>query len=478
MNEMRVAVLGGGVSGLAAAYFLVRKKERVPFLRVDVYERAPRLGGVVETHVADGAIVERGPDAFFARDEKIFSVLRELGLEDELVAQNPEAGPTYVYHRGRLLPLPPGTEMGVPRRLLSMVRTPLLSPAGKLRAALDFVLPPLDAPGDVSVGEFFRRRFGDEVVEALIEPLVGTVYGAEADVLSLDTLFPAYRDLERRYRSVLLGLRRSSRPSVRGETKSASRAPGAGRFLTLRSGLEELVRRLARALPPDAVHLQTGVEALAWEDGLWKLVLSTGETVSAFVVVSTLPAWELARLLRGMGREDGAALLEEIPYSSTANVAFRFASPPLPGFSGAAILVPPRERRVVSSVSFTSRKWPHTVPPGESLVRVFVDRRSVERYTADAELREAVEEDLARLLGNLPPVQSALVSRFDRSLALYTVGHKERLARIRTYFANLGLPLVVRGAVFTGVGIPDCLTGGERAADEALEHLAALAKRA
>ncbi|RKQ83878.1 protoporphyrinogen oxidase [Brockia lithotrophica] len=475
---MRVAVLGGGVSGLAAAYYLLRNRDRAPDLRVDVYERAPRLGGVVETYVADGAIIERGPDAFFAKGDAIFAVLRELGLEDDLVVQNPEAGPTYVCRRGRLLPLPPGTEMGVPRRLIPLIRTPLLSPAGKLRAALDLVLPPLQAPGDVSVGEFFRRRFGEEVVEALIEPLVGTVYGAEADILSLDTLFPTYRELERRYRSVLLGLRRSARTSPQGRPRPAGQAPGAGKFVTLRSGLEELVRRLARELPSDAVHLRTGVDALTWEDGLWKLTLSTGKTVSASVVVSTLPAWELARLLRGMGREDGAALLEEIPYSSTANIAFRFAASPIPGFPGAAILVPPRERRVVSSVSFTSRKWPHTVPPGESLVRVFVDRRSVERYSTDAEIREAVEEDLVRLFGNpLPPVRFALVSRFERSLALYTVGHKERLARIRAYFANFGLPLVVRGAVFTGVGIPDCLTGGERAAEEVLEYLTVSARR-
>jgi len=471
MNEKRVAILGGGLSGLAAAYFLAQKKQQCPHLRVDLYERASRVGGVIETYIADGVVIERGPDAFFAKDSSIFPILQELGLSEDLVVQNPEAGPTYISHHGRLLPLPPGTEMGVPRRLLPLVRTPLLTPLGKIRAALDFVLPPADAQGDVSVGEFFRRRFGDEVVESLIDPLVGTVYGAEADILSLDTLFPTYRELERRYRSLLFGLRRTARPSSQGRIKGSSRSPGPGKFVTLRSGLEGLVRRFAEALPLDTVHVQTGVEALSREGDRWMIRLSTGERISADAIVSALPAWELARLLREFGLEDGASLLEEIPYSSTANVAFHFTSPSLFDFPGAAILISPRERRVVSSLSYTSRKWPHTVPPGEALVRAFVDRRYVEQCTTDTALLEAVQEDLAHIFGKLPPVRFALVSSFSRSLPLYTVGHKERLARIRTFLTNFSPSFIVRGAVFTGVGIPDCIVGGKRAAEEVLAHL-------
>ncbi len=431
MPRPEVAVVGGGITGLATAWFL---RDRAA---VTVYEASGRVGGKIETTSLLGVPVEAGPDTFLARVPWAVDLCKALGLGDELVA--PATGKAYVWTRGRLRPLPEGTVLGVPRRLGPLARAGIVSPWGLARAGLDLVLPrpPAGGADDRSVREVIGKRFGPEVVNRLVEPLLGGIHAGRADRLSLAAVAPQVAEAAGRSRSLLLGLRSG---------------PAAGNgpvFLGLRGGLQTLVDRLAKEVD---VRLNTPVEPLA--------------DLGADAVVLAVPAYAAARLVPA----EAARELEAIEYASVVTVTLAYAPDALPGpLDGSGFLVPRVDGRLITACTWTSSKWPQPGADGVVLLRASAGRIGDDRALRldDEALVGRIHGELAEAMGLRAPPTGSLVSRWLRSFPQYDIGHVARVARIE---ALLPPNVAVAGAAYRGVGIAACIHDAERAASAVAPH--------
>ncbi|MDQ1373768.1 MAG: protoporphyrinogen/coproporphyrinogen oxidase [Actinomycetota bacterium] len=425
----RINVVGGGIAGLAAAWFLERRG-----FDVEVHEATGRLGGKIATGDVEGHPVELGPDAFLARVHDGVELCRALGLGDELVA--PATGQAHLLHDGQLRPLPEGLVLGVPSDVLAVARSGVLSPLGLLRAAAEPFLPGRPLQHDATVGSVVRNRFGDEVFEKLVDPLVSGINAGRADELSIDASTPQLAALARRDRSLLVGARRSRRT-----------APAGGPvFLTVRSGLSRLVEKLAADLR-GKVHLDAPVASLDDLDG-------DG-------VVVAVPAFAAAGLLDGeAGRE-----LAAIPYASVALTVLTYPVAAVRRhLDGSGFLVPRREGRLMTACSWGSSKWPHWAGRDRVVLRVSAGRSDDTRAMdlGDDELVARLHTELDGVIGVRAQPDEAVVTRWPRSFPQYHVGHLERVARIE---AALATNVAVAGAAYRGVGVPACIASGRAAAE-------------
>ena len=447
-----VAVVGGGMAGLAAAYELHRRGASFVLI-----EAASRPGGVVRTERVDGFTLDAGPDSLLVQKPAALELCRELGLGHRLL---PTLEPRTAYVlRGRLRPIPRASILGIPTALGPWAASGLLSPAGRLRLAADLVLPG-GGGSDESVGSFFRRRFGAEAAEYIAEPLLAGIHAGDVDRLSIRALFPRLAEAERESGSVIRALRRRRR--------AAPRPPG-GLFRSLPGGIEELAAALAATLPPAAVRYGARAVTLGGPSP-YAVRLSSGESVSARGVILATPAYVTAALLRPID-ERLAALCGEIPYTSTATVLLAYPRPAVRRpRRGSGFVVPRRERAVpLMAGSWVTSKWPGRAPEGQVLLRGFLggvrDPRVDER--SDEELIDQAHGAFARLLAIDRRPRLARVYRWERANPQHNVGHLARLAAIETRLR--GRPgLFVTGAGFRGVGIPDCVADGRATARAAM----------
>jgi len=466
----RVAVVGGGVTGLAAAHALAARAAQGDGSGVEVtlLEASDRLGGKVRTERVDGMLFECGPDALFLRSPFALDLCRGLGLGDQVVRADPRHRRSYVLFGGRLHAIPAGMEGGVPRAVWPMASSGLLSPLGKLRAALEVALPAGRTEADESVDAFVRRRFGPEVAERVAGPLLGAIYNDDARRLSLLATAPHLRAAERRDRSLLLGAWRAGRRAG-GHAPAPNGSAPASPFVSLRCGLDGLVERLAAGLAGVDVRLGAAVRALRPEAGGFLLETDGGERLVADRVVLAVPAYEAARLLEPLSFA-AAAHLAAVRYASSIVVALAFpatvarALPPGSGF-----VVAPGEPRLLAACSWLSRKWPHCAPNGELVVRGHVkpERRPDAASATDAELVAGVRGELRDLFGLTAAPLAARVYRWPRALPSYAVGHLDRLAAVERALGDLP-GLVLAGAGYRGAGVPECLRQGVEAAERAM----------
>jgi oxygen-dependent protoporphyrinogen oxidase len=461
-DPQRVVVVGGGVSGLAAAYHLCRAGR--PNLEVVLVERDDRLGGKVRTQRIGGHLVDTGPDALMVRAPAMRSLLEDLGLADATVA--PGAGGSFVWSRGRLRTLPPSTMFGIPQRLLPLLLSGLLSPLGIARAGLDLVLPRRAVPADedLSVGALLRPRFGSQVFDRLIDPLLGGIHAGRADLLSARSTVPEIDALARRSRSIYLALRRQPRRS----------APAVGPALvSLDGGLTRLVDSLTAAIDGCDVRLGIEVEALRRDGDRYVLQLSDGSELAADAVVLTTPAFVTAPLLADLA-PDAAEAAAEVPYVDSASVTLLYPREALTReLDGTGFLVPADEDLLLVGCSWLATKWPHLADPSTVLLRAMVGRYGDRRFVDmdDEELVARVHADLVRTMGMSAAPVEAQVQRWPRAMPQYTVGHQGRLDRISRALSEL--PGVhVMGAACTGVGVASCVGQAGRTADAVLTGLA------
>lgn len=461
LTRQLVVVVGGGVSGLSAAYYLGRAGDAGP--EIVLVERDERLGGKVRTQRVGGHLVDVGPDALMVRAPAMRSLLEDLGLADATVA--PGAGGSFVWSHGRLRPLPPSTIFGIPHRLLPLLRSGLLSPLGMARAALDLVLPRRTVPDaeDVSVGDLVRPRFGSQVFDRLVDPLLGGIHAGRADLLSARSTVPEIDALARRSRSLYLGLRRLSRPS----------GSGGPALVSLEGGLTRLVDALAAAIDGVDVRLGTAVESLQRQGDDFVLRLTDGSDLVADAVVVTTPAFVTAGLLAEIAPE-AALAVGEIPDVDVASVTLVYAREALTrDLDGTGFLVPVDEGLLLVGCSWLAAKWPHLADQSTVLLRAMVGRFGDQRFVDmdDAELTARVHDDLVRTMGMSAAPIGAHVQRWPRAMPQYTVGHQDRLDRIA--HALGGIPgLHVTGAAYTGVGVASCVGQAHRTAHEVLTRLA------
>lgn len=444
---MSVLVAGGGITGLAAAHALGRAA--VPVTLVDA---EPRLGGKIETGYVDGFLVERGPDAFLATRPPALSLAGELGLADEVTPPR-EPHDVFVWHRERLVPVPEGTGLGIPTRLLPFASSALFSPGEKLRAALDLVLPPRAVGGDESIGTFLRRRFGDAVVERLAGPLISGVYGAGVDELSLDALMPRLREAERRHRSLLLaGL---------AARKANGSAPAGPYLVTLARGMGSLVDALAARLAGAEVRLGVGVARLERARARYLARLDDGSRIEADAVVLAMPAPAAARAVAELAPVASAALAS-ITYRGTAAISLGYAASQLAVPLAGHGFVVPDGSLAIAACTWSSAKWPGRAPAGAVLVRATVrDDRLLAQ--GDDALADAAHASLVRALGIAGRPILVRVARWAGAMPRYTVGHLERVAGAEAALAAHP-SILLAGAAYRGVGVTDCIAQGEAAA--------------
>ena len=477
----RVAVVGGGVSGLAAAHRLLELASGAEAgrarLEVLLLEASGRLGGTVRTYRRDGFLLEGGPDSFISEKPEALELARRLGLSDRIIETNERHRRSFVVRGGRLRPTPEGFQLLAPSRLLPFLTTDIFTWRGKARMALDLVLPRrkgANGRDDESLAAFVRRRLGREALERMAQPMVGGIYTADPEVLSLRATMPRFLEMERRHRSLILAMwkagRRAEEAARHGRGASGARY---SLFLSFDEGTRVLTDALAARLPPGSVRLNAGVAslapgALAPGEGArrWLLRTGEGEHLEADAVCLALPAYASARLLRDVD-DRLADELEAVPYASTAtvNLAFRRADirHPLDGFG---FVVPFVERRATLACTFSSVKFPSRAPEGHALLRAFVGGAlQPEMFELDEDaMVAAVLGDLRDLLGVSGPPLFAHVEKWPRSMAQYHLGHAERVARVRARLRELPA-LALCGNAYEGAGLPDCVRGGETAAE-------------
>jgi oxygen-dependent protoporphyrinogen oxidase len=483
----RIAVIGGGIAGLASAH---RLRELDPACELTLLEAGERLGGVLSTVHEDGFQIEQSADNFITTIPWGLDLCKRLGLGDQLVQTNPAHRHTFVVRRGRLCRLPDGFLMMAPTRLWPLALTPILSPLGKLRAALEWFIPPREDDADESMAAFVRRRLGRETFDRLVEPLVSAVYAADLEKLSVLATLSRFREMERDFGSLVRAMRHQMKSHPKGGSESGARY---SMFVTLRDGLSSLVEAISARLPPGTVRLHTPVSRIERHGDGWRVETKggrgkgeggeeqTAKPSSPFplppspfsfdALILATPSPVAARLLQPVDA-DLAADLASIGHSGTAIVSLGYAAHQIGHpLDGMGMVVPAVERSPILACSFSSRKYPHRAPAGKELLRVFVGgaHRPELAEMDDAQLRPLVLGELSRLLAIRGEPCYCRIAHWPGTMPQYHVGHLELVGRIEARLAALP-NLKLAGNAYHGVGIPDCVHGGELAAERTLDR--------
>jgi oxygen-dependent protoporphyrinogen oxidase len=471
-----VGVVGGGITGLTAAYCLYQaaQQQNLP-LELKLLEATDCVGGLIQTTTENGFVMERGPDAFITTKPWAFQLCQDLGIADQLISPNPNFPRSFIVRAGKLYPVPEGFYLMAPTALWPFVITPIFSWRGKLRMAMDLFLPPSVQDADESLEDFVVRRLGREAFERMAQPMIGGIYSANPKELSLKATMPQFLQLEQRFGSIIRAL---------VETTSARRAGGAryNIFRTFPTGMRALVDRLVQTLPLSSVQTKATVIGLRRQQGeeenqtlpKWEIHFDDGQSLVVDAVCMTLPAVQTAKLLTSFVPEV-AKLLKTIPYTSSATINLAFERSQIGHrLDGMGFVVPAIENQSITACTFSSLKFPHRAPEGKVLLRAFaggaLQQDLLER--SDPDLLESVLSDLCQLLQieGIP-----IFSRITRWTASpqYHLGHLDRISQIETEVSKIhGLELA--GNAFHGVGVPDCVRSANQAAGAILQYLFSL----
>jgi len=460
----RIAIVGGGISGLSAAYAL-EKKRRGGEVDYVLYETSPRLGGVLVTEHVDGCLIEAGPDSFLTEKPWASELCQELGLGDQLIGSNDADRKTYILIRGRLVEMPDGLMFMVPTKILPTIFSPLFSLKTKLRMAREWFHPPHTAKGDETVASMVERHYGPEMVDRLADPLLSGVYGGEASQLSVRAVLSRFADMEAKHGS--LGR------AMHAARKNAPKPNGAPRplFTSLKEGMQQMVDALVQRLDGDALTTGAPVQAVTREGGGW--IVSAGLQSDQFDAVILAVSTQVAASLLRMSGPVLAAELGGVNYSSSVTVALgydqrvRGSLPPGFGF-----LVPRSEGKRMLAATFVHNKFPHRAPDHRAILRCFLGGARDEQILAssDDEILRIVREELNQILHLTAEPLFARVFKWRGAMAQYGVGHLERLQRIEALRQKLpGLALAGNG--YNGIGVPDCVRSGSEAVEDTLKSL-------
>jgi oxygen-dependent protoporphyrinogen oxidase len=458
----RIAIIGGGISGLSAA-FTLEQPRREGTADYTLYESSPQLGGVLRTEHIDGCIVEAGPDSFITEKPWAADLCRTLGLGDQLIGSNDADRKTYILVHGRLIPMPDGLMFLVPTKILPTGFSPLFSWSTKLRMAQEMFRPPHAANGDESVASLVERHYGAEMVDRLADPLLSGVYGGEAANLSVRAVLPRFAEMERTHgslgRAMLAARKKMPRPANK---------PAPPLFTSLKNGMQQLVETLILCINQKSVLTNTQVQSVQREANGW--TISAGLKSDHFdAVILAVPSRVAAQLL-AITSPELSAELAAVGYSSSITVGLgydrdvRRKLPPGFGF-----LVPRSENKRLLAATFVHNKFPHRAPDDRALLRCFFAGSNAENIwqLSDETIINIVREELQQIVGLRAAPLFARVYKWKSAMAQYGVGHLERLERIESLRKQLpGLALAGNG--YRGIGVPDCIRSGQQAAKELL----------
>ncbi|KMK96857.1 protoporphyrinogen oxidase [Rossellomorea marisflavi] len=457
-TNKRVVVIGGGITGLAATFYL-QKEAREKGLPYDVklVESTHRVGGKVQTVKRDGYVIEKGPDSVFTTNDSILKLAGELGISDTLVTN--EKGKSFVIAGGELYPIPGGSIVGIPTQIAPFVTTNLFSLTGKMRAAADFLLPRSQMTEDQSLGTFFRRRMGDEVVDHLIEPLLTGIFAGDIDQMSLMSTFPQFYELEQKHRSLIAGIKKNSQKET-----------SEGGFLTFTGGLQSMIDALEAKIEPGTVYKSMKATHIRKEDKGYSVTFANG-SIECDAIILAAPHHVVQRLLP---QEEYLEFLKEMPATSVATVAMGFDNDAIKQKrDGTEFLVSRNSDFSLTAAAWTHRKWPHTAPTGKALIRSYLGKPGDEAIVdlSDDQIEQIVIEDLNKIVELKAKPEFTIVSRYKQSMPQYTVGHRDRIREMARK-AEESIPgIFITGSSFEGLSIPDCVVQGEAAVEKTLQFL-------
>ena len=459
----RIAIIGGGISGLSAAFALEQRRRQGAPLEYVLFESTPRFGGVIQTDRIEDCVIEAGPDSFLTEKPWAADLCGELGLGDQLIGSNDRERKTYILVKGRLVPLPDGLMLMVPTKPLSAFSSPLFSWSAKLRMLREWFYRYTPSSSESTVAEFVTRHYGREMVDRVADPLLAGVYGGSADELSVAAVLPRFVEMEAQHGSLTRGML-ASRTKRHGSVSPPL-------FTSLKNGMQQLVDALLAQIPKSVRRLNAPIEAVKPEFRKW-LAMHSGRTEEFDAMVMAIPAYETARLIGGAAPQL-ASDLRAIAYSSSVIAIFgyddkvRAALPPGFGF-----LVPQKENRRMVAATFVHNKFAHRAPEDRAIVRCFLGgaRDEGALQLPDDEIQLTVRQELNELVGITVEPLFIRIYRWKSAMAQYGVGHVARVARIRALAAAMpGLALA--GNAYSGIGIPDCVRSGREAATKAMADL-------
>ena len=462
----RIAIIGGGISGLAAAYALEQKRRAGIDVEYVVFEATSRFGGVMVTDRVEGCLVEAGPDSFLTEKPWASNLCRDLGLGDQLIGSNDPERKTYILARSRLVEMPDGLMFMVPTNIVAALASPLFSASTKLRMAREWFHPPHKADGDESVAAMVERHYGSEMVDRLADPLLSGVYGGDASQLSVRAVLPRFAEMEARHGSLGRAML-----ATRNQMAQAAKGPAKPLFTSLKDGMQQMIDAVLAQLDPKALVSDAPVQAVTPQDGGW--TLSAGLKSDHFdAIILALPTSKAAFLLQ-MSSPDLSAELSAIQYSSSVTVTLGYdqkvceALPPGFGF-----LVPRSEGKRMLAATFVHNKFPHRAPEDRAIIRCFLGGAREEQILSlpEEQVLAVVRTELQQILGLRAEPLFARVYKWKGAMAQYSVGHLERLERIealRQKFSGLALA----GNGYKGIGVPDCVRSGTEAVQQILAAL-------
>ena len=451
----RVAIIGGGIAGLSAAYYLEKARQSGSRLDWVLFEKSDRLGGVIETEQRDGFVLEAGPDSFLTAKPDAARLCAELGLADQLISSNDKDRKTYILVNGRLVPIPHGLEFMVPTKVWPMLTTPLFSLGTKLRMARELFSARRNESDDESVGEFVRRHFGQEMVDRVAEPLLAGVYGGNAEKLSVRAVLPRFAQMECESGSLV-------RATLKAKAKRAGGKPQP-LFTSLKKGMQQMVDALIAALPKTSLRLRQKNLLLRPANEDWQME-SGGIQEKFQAVLLALPALAAAEMLRQFhpGLIEG---LRKIEYTSSVAVALAYENIELP--LGHGFLVPRSEGRKIMACTFVHKKFPYRAPHGEQLLRCFFSSSRLPDLLSysDDDFAAMAQQELKDILGLGAQPIFVRTFRWDRAMAQYETGHLERVAAMEKIISEMpGFHII--GNSFHGIGVPDCIKSARLAVEQ------------
>lgn len=481
----RIVIIGGGITGLATAHEILRRAgESGEQFDVRLLEASSQVGGIVQTEEHDGFLLERGPDSFISEKPAALELAKHLGLESQLIQTKPTHRRSFVVSRGKLLPVPEGFHLLAPARLGPFLKSKIFSWPGKARMMMDLMKPRRNGQGqeDESLADFVRRRLGREALARMAQPMVGGIYTADPELLSLRATMPRFLEMERQHRSLILALRRQVNSKVADEASGARYSL----FLSFARGMQVLTDTLGKSIAACRLPFDDGAESSrdviqlgALVDSLmlaressdqqlrWHVRTNNGQTMVADAICLAVPSFISARLLRKVDSQLSAEL-DKITYASTGTINLGFNRDDIPHpLDGFGFVVPFSEKRTAMACTFSSQKFAGRAPDGRVLLRVFVggalQPEVVELDTG--EMLTRIRADLRDLLGITRAPLFTKASIWRHSMPQYHLGHVERVKRIEELVAKLpGLALAGNG--YSAPGIPDCIRSGQIAASK------------
>ena len=458
----RIAIIGGGISGLSSAFYLEKARTAGAELEYTLFESGQRLGGCLSSDRIEGCLVEAGPDSFLTEKPWASALCQELGIADQLIGSNDAQRKTYIVVHNRLIAMPDGLMFMVPTRLLPTALSPLFSWSTKVRMARELLHPPRPMEDDETVAQLVERHFGAEVVDRLADPLLSGVYGGEAGKLSARAVLPRFVEMEEKYGS----LSRAMLVAHKKMAQAARKQPPRPLFTSLKEGMQQMVDAILARVDPEAIRLRRHVRRIYPENGGWRLAIEMNGDERYDAVILATPANVAGELLDGVDPVLARNLLD-ITYSSSVTVTLGYYKQQLARLPrGFGFLVPRSEGTRMLACTFVHNKFPHRAPPDKGILRCFLGGARDEAVLglSDEEMLETVHRELRDIVKLDARPIFARVYRWREAMAQYEPGHIARVAEIEKRVAEMP-GLAIAGNAYHGIGVPDCIRSGMEAAN-------------